>query len=421
MRTCLGLLYLILLSPVLSADGIEIYVVDVGPNRGPPYQVMKYDENGENPEVFIDTELNRPQDIVFLEHEGTAIVSNLISGRITKYDANSGAFVGDFASGIGQPTRMEIGQDNLLYVLQWQGNGKVWRYDLDGNFVDEFTSVGVSNSIGLDWDRAGNLYVASFDGRHVRRFNNNGRDMGLFTTTNLQGPTNIWFEDNGDLMVMDWNGRAVRRFNSNGVFQGNFITGLSEPEGIDFLDNGNLLIGDGGSSSVRQYTRGGDYVGDFIPPGSGGLAKPNAVRIRRTSSFDMNAGLNGNWWSGPARNGEGVQIEIAEGEGGQTVFVATVYSYNDQGGQIFLVAVGDVSGDTAEVTVYITKDGRWGSDFNPDDVDTIEWGSGLFKAGGCGAVSMSLRPNAAYKGLGYTDMDYELIRLTTSLLPCPMP
>ena len=48
---------------------------------------MKYDENGENPEVFITTPLNRPQDILFLEDRGEALVSNLGDNRITRHDA----------------------------------------------------------------------------------------------------------------------------------------------------------------------------------------------------------------------------------------------------------------------------------------------------------------------------------------------
>ncbi len=139
---------------------LDLYVIDVGPNRGAPWQVIKYDESGQNPEVFIGSDLSKPQDIIFLENDGVALVSNLSSNRITKHDATTGQLLGEFASGIGQPTRMKIGADNLLYVLQWAGNGRVLRYQLDGSFHDEFTSVGVANSIGLDWDSQGNLYVS---------------------------------------------------------------------------------------------------------------------------------------------------------------------------------------------------------------------------------------------------------------------
>ena len=157
MNSFLWILFLSLFSSNVLGQAFDFFVVDIGPDRGPPWQVLKYDENGQNPEVFIDTELSKPQDIVFLENEGTALVSNLQSGRITRHDATTGAYISDFASGIGQPTRMKIGADNLLYVLQWAGNGRVLRYDLGGNFIDEFTSVGVSNSIGMDWDAQGNL------------------------------------------------------------------------------------------------------------------------------------------------------------------------------------------------------------------------------------------------------------------------
>jgi sugar lactone lactonase YvrE len=295
MKIFVSILLLLSLAGNAFGQSKEVYVVDIGPDRGPPWQILKYDENGQNPEVFIDAELNRPQDIVFLESRGIALVSNLFSGRITRYDAETGEYIDDFASGIGQPTRMKIGTDDLLYVLQWAGNGKVWRYDLDGNFVDEFTTVGVSNSIGMDWDSQGNLYVASFDGRNVRMFDSSGNDLGLFVTTGLQGPTNIWFEESGELMVVDWNGQSVKRFNTAGVFQGSIVLGLSEPEGVDFLDNGDFLIGNGGTSSVRQYKADGSLVKDFVTSGLGGLAKPNAVRIRRMTQFQINAGLNDAW------------------------------------------------------------------------------------------------------------------------------
>jgi len=53
------------------------------------------------------------------------LISNLNTGRITKYNSSTGEYIGDFATGIAGPTRMKIGADSLLYVLQWSGNGKV--------------------------------------------------------------------------------------------------------------------------------------------------------------------------------------------------------------------------------------------------------------------------------------------------------
>jgi len=265
---------------VFAQVDYEIYVSDAGGFNNPPWKVMRFDTNGDNPETLDDSNVAWPQDILFLEDQDIFLVSSLNTGVITRHEIEDGAFIDNFATGIGGPTRMKIGPDGLIYVLQWTGNGTVWRYEQDGTFVDEFTTVGVSQSIGLDWDTSGNLYVSSFGGDSVRKFNSSGADQGLFINSNLIGPTNIEFLDNGDLLVLDWNGNDVKRFDSNGNFIGVFITGLNQPEGIDFYPNGDMLIGDGGNSAVNKYDSNGAFLEVFITSGSGGLIQPNAVIIR---------------------------------------------------------------------------------------------------------------------------------------------
>jgi hypothetical protein len=272
---------LLLFSSNIFCQTYEIYVSDAGDFQTPSsFKIFKFDENGENPEVFINDNLAWPQDILFLEDQGVVLVSSLNSGRITKHNAATGDFIEDFASGISGPTRMKIGADSLLYVLQWQGDYKVKRYELDGTFVDDFTSVGVLQSIGLDWDSDGNLYVSTYAGSKVRKFDPEGNDLGFFTESNLQGPTNIWFNESGEMLANNWNGSTVSRFDSEGNFIDNFITGLSNPEGISIYPNGNILIGNGGTSAVKLFDPNGNFIEDLIPSGSGGLQFPNAVILR---------------------------------------------------------------------------------------------------------------------------------------------
>jgi lysophospholipase L1-like esterase len=136
--------------------------------------------------------------------------------------------------------------------------------------------------------------------------------------------------------------------------------------------------------------------------------------------FVLNAGLNGNWWNGPERNGEGVQLEISEGSDGSQTLVATIYSYDPTGKQIFLIAVGTVIGNNANVDVFITQGGVWGDGFDPSQVNESAWGTGTFTASSCDAVSMRLRPNAEFQGTGYSDLEYGLMRLTTPSISCPL-
>lgn len=357
------------------AQTVEFYAVDVGPNRGAPWQVVKYDGNGQNPEVFISSELNRPQDILFLEDQGIALVSNLGGERITRHNATTGEYIDDFATIPGQPTRIKIGADGLLYVLQWEGVRPVLRYQLDGTFVDEFTSVAMTQSIGMDWDANGNLCVASFNNANVRCFDPEGNDLGLFVTTNLQGPTNIWFEASGDLVVFDWSGRSIRRFGPDGSFKETFITGLNEPEGIEFLDNGNFLVGNGGTSSVREYQTDGTFVGDFVAPGLGGLVKPNAVRFRTLEEgFAINFGLTGGWFNADTA-GQGIMIEVIPGS--SQVFL-TWFTYEAAAGKIgspdhrWLSGLGTYDGGRVEIDLQVTSGGLFD---DPVDVDRTEPGA----------------------------------------------
>ncbi|WP_299209112.1 T9SS type A sorting domain-containing protein [uncultured Dokdonia sp.] len=265
---------------------VAIYVSDAGNFNNPPWQILKFDQNGENPEVFIDDDdghIAWPQDIVFLENEPVVLISSLNSGLITKHNATTGEFIENFASGIGGPTRMKIGPENLLYVLQWQGNGTVFRYELDGTFVDEFTNIGVPQSIGIDWDSDGNLYISSFTGDSVEKFDTNGVFIETFINSNLVGPTNIWFEENGDLIVIDYNGGAVKRFDSEGNFLGIFIDGISFAEGVEFFPEGDILIGDGNNSAVNRYADDGTFIETFIESGAANLLTPNAIVRRETT------------------------------------------------------------------------------------------------------------------------------------------
>lgn len=275
-----SIFFMLLWNTLVFSQSYDIYVCDAGNFDKPPWQILKYNQDGENPTVFIDTHLNWPQDILFLEGSNTVLISNLGSGTITRHNATTGSYISDFAKDISGPTRTKIGPDGLLYVLQWTGNGTVLRFDLDGNNLGEFTKVGVPQSIGLDWDAKGNLYVSSYKEKTIRKYDADGNDMGIFIDSNLMGPTNIWFGSEGDLLVSDYNGTSIKRFGAQGNFKGDFITGLKNSEGIAYTPDGNILVGNGNSHSIKLFDKEGTFLKDIIAEGYGELLTPNAVVIR---------------------------------------------------------------------------------------------------------------------------------------------
>ncbi len=259
----------------------KIYVSDVGANRTGPHIIFRYDEQGNNGTAFITSQLSRPQDIVFLESQDIVLVPNLQTNNINKYDIDTGAYLGEFASGLNGPTRLEIGPDGLLYALQWNG-GFVKRYQQNGDFVDDFTDVAISQAIGIAWDSDNNLYVSSFNNGNngfVRKFNASGVHQGLFINTSLSGPTDIWFDEEGNMLVNDWSANKVKKFDALGFFVADFITGIGQPEGVDMLD-GNSLIGDSRAGAVKMYDSEGEFLRNIVSPGAAGLTTTNAVTVR---------------------------------------------------------------------------------------------------------------------------------------------
>jgi len=236
-------LFLLVLVSFLTSStfsqNLAVYVSDAGNFSTGPWQIAKFDEDGTYEGALMSDEdgIVWPQDIVFLDSEEAVLISNLSAeGIISKHEWDTGDPVENFSEGLGGPTRMKVGPDGLLYVLQWSStDNKVLRFELDGTFVDEFTQVGVPRSIGIDWDNNGDLYVSSYGGNTVHKFDGvTGADLGLFIDQ-LAGPTNIFFEPDGDLIVFNYNGGTIQRYDSAGNFVEDLISGVNGCEGYGIL------------------------------------------------------------------------------------------------------------------------------------------------------------------------------------------
>ena len=286
-NTLFTLLFLFFTTVILAQDYYVLVTTGFGTTES---TVKQFHKDGTFIKDFIapgSGNIAWPQDFIFLENENKLIVSGLNSGAIHDYDIDNGNYNGDFATIANGPTRMTIGPDGLIYVLQWSNTSKVLRYNVDGSFVDEFTSIGINNAIGMDWDASGNFYVSSFGGNSVTKFDSNGNDLGAFIT-GLQGPTNIWFDPsgNGDMLVANWSGNKVQRYDSGGTYINDFIPNIIQPEGFAYLPNGNLLMcSGGGADAIFEYLSDGTLVGEFAS--GNGLANPNSIHIRDVSLFSV--------------------------------------------------------------------------------------------------------------------------------------
>jgi hypothetical protein len=139
------------------------------------------------------------------------------------------------------------------------------------------------------------------------------------------------------------------------------------------------------------------------------------------TGFAMNPGLTGTWWDSD-RSGEGFLMEFGFAGGGQFLF-GSFYTYDSAGNQAWLtVQSTSMDGTTVNVDVFITDGAMWGADFDSADVNTTLWGTGSFTFPTCTSGSVSLMPNQAMQGEGFTTLAYDLSRdLIESGIQCPTP
>ncbi len=281
--------FILLMTIAISAQTSHyIYVSDAGNFNIPTSQILRYDLDGSNPQVFISSDafaannVGWPQDILFLEDQGVVLISCLIGNKIMKHDATTGAYIEDFAAVPGGPTRMKIGPDNTIYVVQWSNSdNKILRFEQDGTPLGEYTDTGVGRSVGLDFDLAGNIYVGSYGSNTVTKFDSAGNSEGVLIDTNLSGPTNVFVEQGGNILVLNWNGGNIERFDNNGNHIETFTTSVTQPEGFAIHPvNFNYVVGNGGPGQIDEFLNDGSFEGSIVSSGSGGLLQPNAVVFR---------------------------------------------------------------------------------------------------------------------------------------------
>jgi hypothetical protein len=262
------------------------------------------------------------------------LVTSSQSGTVLEYNATTGAFVKEAASGgaLQHPASVVVGLDGNLLVSDMQTN-QVKRYNrTTGTFIDVFVSTGLTGVQGMTI-HGGALYVTNFYPPHqsIQRFDattgantgqfvaspsiaypidvkvaNNrlyalyysGNTVETFDLTTMQSlgllfpsgsgglvtPTAMAFGPEGNLYISGGGDRAgtlgVRRYNpTTGAFIDFFAKvddQYSSPIGIAFGPDNNLYVATTNHSNVMRFNYPtGAFMDFFVPDGSGGLTAPH--------------------------------------------------------------------------------------------------------------------------------------------------
>jgi glutathione S-transferase len=118
-----------------------------------------------------------------------------------------------------------------------------------------------------------------------------------------------------------------------------------------------------------------------------------------------------------AHEGEGFILEVIS----ETAAVMYWFTYAPQEGrQVWMLGVGSIEDDQIHFDEVLQPFGaRFGNDFDPELVNESQWGTGTLTADNCESIHMVLVPNEASQGAGFTNLEYDLVRLTTPAISCP--
>ena len=223
------------------------------------------------------------------------MVTGTNNTRIKKYHLETGEYLGDWSDAsfaLGNPSKMSIGPDNLLYVTQWgqtSATAKIVRFDLNGNYLGPFTPI-APTGLGHVWDAQGNFYLAVFGVNtnigDIRKYDTNGAFVESFIDSSiLENPTYIWWGDNGEMFVQDFTQGKVLRYDSEGNYIEDYITGLLNPEGYTILSNGNLIIAERTGNQIREFDTSGNLLGRW--DNGGVLNSPNFIKALDLSLLNV--------------------------------------------------------------------------------------------------------------------------------------
>lgn len=137
--------------------------------------------------------------------------------------------------------------------------------------------------------------------------------------------------------------------------------------------------------------------------------------VAENSDFDITGGIGGTWYL-EERDGEGFLLDVAPNADGSWEMVATYYTYDGLGNQVWLIGNATADGGSVTVPVVITDGGVFGALFDPMTVNRIPWGTLEFTFTSCQTGHVEATPNADMlnAGLGFETIDFDITRLTAS-------
>jgi sugar lactone lactonase YvrE len=303
---------------VTTDDFGNIYTVDNGRDL-----VKKYSSSGEFLLEFggrgaEEGEFYEPETIS-IDTQGNIYVAEFYNNRVQKFDSNgnfllmfgwgvddgtsefqictSNCQAGISGSGLGQIKQPEgiVICNNQIYLSDTY-NHRIQKFDLEGNYVSQFGSLGTGDGQlkypwGIECDLEGNIYVADLNnhryqkydssGSFLMNFGSQGSDPGQFFQ-----PKAIAVDSDNYIYTID-NNHRLQKFDSTGNYimefggQGNGDYEFYYAHDLHIYDDTILYVADTLNHRLQKY------IFDRISP-SGSISIQGSPVLTKSESISLN-------------------------------------------------------------------------------------------------------------------------------------
>jgi hypothetical protein len=180
-------------------------------------------------------DVGRPEGIVEL-HDGRIAVADTHYHRIVFFDHDGKVLEmrGSEGNGPGQfiyPISVDEDPDGDLYVSEYGGNDRVQKFDRSGTFICQFGGFGTGRAQfqrpqHVAW-RDHRVYVSDALNNRVHVFTDAGQYVGVLGeglehATDMRFPYGLWAAPDGALWITSYSGGSIERFDADGRFTGSF-------------------------------------------------------------------------------------------------------------------------------------------------------------------------------------------------------